>query len=69
MDYTDHGILQARILAWGAFPFSRGSSQPRDRTQVFLLEHKDHNAGGGCTDSRLPLHLEGIRISEVGLRG
>ena len=27
-------ILQARILEWVAFPFSRGSSQPRDRTQV-----------------------------------
>ena len=27
--YTVHGILQARILEWGAFPFSRGSSQPR----------------------------------------
>ena len=34
MDYTVHGILQARILEWEAFPFSRGSSQPRDRTQV-----------------------------------
>ena len=29
MDYTVHGILQARILKWVAFPFSRGSSQPR----------------------------------------
>ena len=29
-----HGILQAKILEWVAFPFSRGSSQPRDRTQV-----------------------------------
>ena len=28
-----HGILQARILEWVAFPFSRGSSQPRDLTQ------------------------------------
>ena len=28
------GILQARILEWVAFPFSRGSSQPRDWTQV-----------------------------------
>ena len=27
MDYTAHGILQARILEWVAFPFSRGSSQ------------------------------------------
>ena len=34
MDYRVHGILQARILEWVAFLFSRGSSQPRDRTQV-----------------------------------
>ena len=32
MDYT--WILQARILEWVAFPFSKGSSQPRDWTQV-----------------------------------
>ena len=30
MAYTVHGILQARILEWVAFPFSKGSSQPRD---------------------------------------
>ena len=35
-DYTVHGILQARILEWAAFPFSRGSSQFRDGTQVTL---------------------------------
>ena len=29
-----YGILQARILEWVAFPFSRGSSQPRDQTHV-----------------------------------
>ena len=29
-----HGMLQARIPEWVAFPFSRGSSQPRDPTQV-----------------------------------
>ena len=40
IDYTVHGILQARILEWGAFPFSRGSSQPRVQTQV------SHIAGG-----------------------
>ena len=34
MDYRVHGILQARILEWVAFPFSGGSSQPRDGTQV-----------------------------------
>ena len=40
MNYTVHGILQARILEWVAFPFSTGSSQPRDETQV------SHIAGG-----------------------
>ena len=34
MNYTVHGILQARILEWVGIPFSRGSSQPRDQTQV-----------------------------------
>ena len=37
MDYTVHGILQARILEWGALPFYRGSSQPRDGTQVSCI--------------------------------
>ena len=32
-----HGILQARILEWVAFPFSKGSSQPKDQTQVSLI--------------------------------
>ena len=34
MDYTVHGILQARILEWVAFLFSKGSSQPKDQIQV-----------------------------------
>ena len=38
MDYTVHGILQARILEWVAF--YRGSSQPRDRTQVSGIADK-----------------------------
>ena len=29
-----HGILQARILEWGAMPSSRGPSQPRDQTRI-----------------------------------
>ena len=37
MDYTVHGILQARIVKWVAIPFSRGSSQPRDQTQVSCI--------------------------------
>ena len=43
MNYTACGVLQARTLEWVAFPFSRGSSQPRDRTQV------SHIAGGFFT--------------------
>ena len=37
MDYTVHVILQARILECIAFPFSRGSSQARDQTQVSII--------------------------------
>ena len=37
MDYTVHEILQTRILKWLAFPFSKGSSQPRDGIQVSLI--------------------------------
>ena len=48
MDYTLHGILQARILRWVAFPFSRGSSQPQDRTQVSCT------AGGFFTKEKPP---------------
>ena len=40
---TVHGVLQAVILEWVAIPFSRGSSQPRDRAQV------SHIAGGFFT--------------------
>ena len=32
-----HGIFQARILEWATISFSRGSSQPRDRTQVSCI--------------------------------
>ena len=47
MNYTVHGILQARILEWIAFPSSKGSFQPRNQTQVsciagslYQLSHK-----------------------------
>ena len=32
-----HGIFQARVLEWVAFSFSRGSSQPRDRTHASCI--------------------------------
>ena len=37
MDYIVHGILQAKILDWVAFPFSSGSSQPRNQTGVSCI--------------------------------
>ena len=46
------GLFQARIMEWVAMPSSRGSSQPRDWTQVSC------NAGGGLLDS-LPAVLPG----------
>ena len=42
------GILQASILEWVAFPFSRGSSRPRDRTRVSRI------AGRGFLTSEPP---------------
>ena len=44
-----HGILHARILEWVAMPSSRGSSQPRDRTQVSLI------AGRFFTQNSIPI--------------
>ena len=39
MAYTVRGILQARILEWIAFPFSRGSFQPRDQICVSCISY------------------------------
>ena len=62
MDCTVHGILQARILEWVAFTFSRASSQPRDWTQVPCI------AGRFCTiwatreaHSQMSVHLRKTR--------
>ena len=46
-----HGIFQARILEWAAISSSRGSSQPRDRTQVSYIAgrffyHLSHESSG-----------------------
>jgi len=59
MDYTVHGILQARILKWVAIPFSRGSSLPRNETSSPTLQTdslpaeppgKQVYLSGGCPD-------------------
>ena len=63
VDYTVHGILQAKILEWVAFPFSRGSSQPRDLTQVSRI------TGGLFTSGaiREALTLTQRKKADVGL--
>ena len=41
--FSLHGILQARVLEWVAISFSRGSSWPRDRTQVSRIPGRRFN--------------------------
>ena len=45
---SSHGILQARILEWTVISPSRGSSSPRDPTQVSCVS---------CTGRQVPYHL------------
>ena len=49
-----HGILQARILEWGALPSSRGSSRPRDWVRVSYISCVDR---GGSSPLAPPLQL------------
>ena len=62
MDCTVHGILQARILEWVAFPFARGSSQPREWTQVFCT------AGNFYQLIHREAHTPGKLFSNLGTR-
>ena len=64
MNYTVHEILQARVLEWVAFPFSRGSSQPGDWTQVSCI------VGGFFTswatrEAQVLHNLHGIRTKSI----
>ena len=43
LDFSVHGILQARILEWGAISFFRGTSQPRDQTWVSRIGGRRFN--------------------------
>ena len=63
MDDTVHGILQARILEWVAFPFTRGSSKPRDRTQVSRI------AGGFFTREFFTREAPGTRKGSIKGKG
>ena len=54
-----HGALQARVLEWVTLPFSRGSSQPRDRTHISYVS---------CTDRQVLYHWRHLR-SPCGSKG
>ena len=57
-----HGISQARILEWVTFPFSRGSSQPRDWTWVStLLADSLPSEYQGCKEADTTGHWEAIK--------
>ena len=69
IDYPVHGILQARILEWVAFPFSRGSSQPTDRIPhcrwiLHQLSHKGSPIVGksDCSSKYFWLFAKDIQI-------
>ena len=68
-----HGILQARTLEWKAFPFSRGSSQSRNQTQVSCIAgrfftswatRKSKNTG---VDSLFPLQQKSQPRNRTGV--
>ena len=68
MDYAVHGILQARLLEWVAFPFSKGSSQPQDWTQVssiaggFFTSSWDQSPNAGVLGSIPRSHMLQLKI-------
>ena len=72
--YTVHGILQARILEWVAFPFSRGSSQLRDHIQVsriaggFFASWATREAQGKLRQTLFKRFLLCVRITAMGER-
>ena len=49
-----HGLCQARILEWVAISFSRGSSRPRDRTQVSRLAGRQKQMQADALTSEPP---------------
>ena len=53
-----HGILQARILGWVAISFSRGSSQPRDQTQISCIVGTFFTAEPPGEAQRCSVHIQ-----------
>ena len=64
--FSIHGISQASIPEWAAISFSRGSSQPRGRTQVSHTVGLSHQGShqGKCV--RLPCKTNGLKYKIYG---
>ena len=64
--FSVHGISQARILKWVAISFSRGSSQPRDQTQVSCNEGSFFtNWAGKPSLEQNGIEIQGIAIMSI----
>ena len=65
-----HGSFQARVLEWGAFSFSRGSSQPRDQTHISCTGRQVlfHWATWEAHSSVDPAEMPVSRRDDLGLR-
>ena len=74
MDYAVHGILQARLLEWINFPFSKGSSQPWDWTQVssiaggFFTSSWDQSPNAGALGSIPRSHILQLKIPHATMK-
>ena len=63
-----HGIFQARVLEWLAISFSRGSSWPRNRTQVSLIAGRRFTVCNSGSNSGDPGSIPGSgRSPEEGI--
>ena len=71
--YIVHGILQARILEWVAFPFARGSSQLRNESNPDLLHCRrilyqlSHQGTPRILDGEFSRHIFPTQESNWGL--
>ena len=79
MDYIVHGILQARILEWAAFPFSRESSQPDEKSicfkfwsdlknqevelSIFRCDFWTHNSFDVYTEEKVKISLSALNTT------
>ena len=73
-DSSVHGVFQARILDWVTISCSRGSSQPRDQTQVSCVSYIDRWTLYHCTTWEAPsffIHtfIKALSMSRTGKPG